>query len=206
MNRRFFLRGTAALATPLAIAPRLAGQAGAARVDEARSESSSAHPQSDSCSDGDGAPRLGAGDFGAGDAGGRSAGRDDSADAGGHRPAQRGRASRSGDCRRSHGLRDGRTAYAQAADWTGDKQLREAVDGLMAWIRVKAPRGADGTLYHVFNAPEVWSDGFNGAPPFLASMGFHDEALAQIEGFKKTARGTRKRSCWRTSGTTANRS
>jgi rhamnogalacturonyl hydrolase YesR len=31
----------------------------------------------------------------------------------------------------------------------------------------------------------MWSDGFNAAPPFLAAMGFYDEALAQIEGYRQ---------------------
>jgi rhamnogalacturonyl hydrolase YesR len=79
----------------------------------------------------------------------------------------------------------GGAAYAKAAEWTGDPQLRSAVEGLLDWIRFKAPRSADGVLYHVFGAPEMWSDGFNGAPPFLAAMGHYDEALAQIEGFRK---------------------
>ncbi|MGA2167836.1 MAG: glycoside hydrolase family 88 protein [Terracidiphilus sp.] len=79
----------------------------------------------------------------------------------------------------------GGPAYAKAAEWTGDPQIRDAVDGLLAWIRIKAPRSADGILYHVFDAPEMWSDGLNGAPPFLAAMGFYDEALAQIEGYRQ---------------------
>jgi rhamnogalacturonyl hydrolase YesR len=79
----------------------------------------------------------------------------------------------------------GGAAYAQAAEWTGDPLIRQAVDGLLDWIRFKSPRNAEGVLYHVFGAPEMWSDGFNGAPPFLAAMGFHDEALAQIEGFRQ---------------------
>jgi rhamnogalacturonyl hydrolase YesR len=79
----------------------------------------------------------------------------------------------------------GGCAYAKAAEWTGDPQLRQAVDGLLAWIRKGAPRNAEGILYHVFGAPEMWSDGFNGAPPFLAAMGFYDEALAQIEGYRQ---------------------
>jgi rhamnogalacturonyl hydrolase YesR len=79
----------------------------------------------------------------------------------------------------------GGPAYAKAAEWTGDPQIRDAVDGLLTWIRIKAPRSADGILYHVFDAPEMWSDGLNGAPPFLAAMGFHDEALAQIKGYRQ---------------------
>jgi len=79
----------------------------------------------------------------------------------------------------------GGCAYAKAAEWTGDPQIRQAVDGLLAWIRKGAPRNAEGILYHVFGAPEMWSDGFNAAPPFLAAMGFYDEALAQIEGYRQ---------------------
>ena len=79
----------------------------------------------------------------------------------------------------------GGAAYAQAAEWTGDAQMRQAVDGLLNWIRVTAPRNAEGVLYHTFHAPQMWSDGFNGAPPFLAAMGCYDEALAQIEGYRK---------------------
>jgi rhamnogalacturonyl hydrolase YesR len=79
----------------------------------------------------------------------------------------------------------GGAAYAKAAEWTADPHIREAVNGLLEWIRVKAPRNADGLLYHVFEGPEMWSDGFNGAPPFLAAMGHYDEALAQIDGFRR---------------------
>jgi rhamnogalacturonyl hydrolase YesR len=77
----------------------------------------------------------------------------------------------------------GGCAYAKAAEWSGDAWIRVAVSGLLDWIRKGAPRNADGILYHVFGAPEMWSDGFNCAPPFLAEMGFPDEALAQIEGY-----------------------
>jgi len=79
----------------------------------------------------------------------------------------------------------GGAAYAKAAEWTGDRQKLAAVDELLEWVRHKAPRNAEGILYHVFNAPQMWSDGFNGAPPFLAAMGYHDEALKQIDGFRK---------------------
>jgi rhamnogalacturonyl hydrolase YesR len=79
----------------------------------------------------------------------------------------------------------GGAAYAKAAEWTGDAEMQQAVDGLLTWILKGAPRNADGILYHVFRAPEMWSDGFNCAPPFLAAMGFHDEALAQIEGYRQ---------------------
>jgi rhamnogalacturonyl hydrolase YesR len=79
----------------------------------------------------------------------------------------------------------GGCAYANAAEWSGDAQMRQAVSGLLDWIRKGAPRNTEGILYHVFRAPEMWSDGFNCAPPFLAAMGFVDEALAQIEGYRQ---------------------
>jgi rhamnogalacturonyl hydrolase YesR len=79
----------------------------------------------------------------------------------------------------------GGCAYAKAAEWTGDAEMRQAVNGLLEWIRKGAPRNAEGILYHVFRTPEMWSDGINCAPPFLAAMGFPDEALAQIEGYRQ---------------------
>jgi rhamnogalacturonyl hydrolase YesR len=79
----------------------------------------------------------------------------------------------------------GGCAYLKAAEWSGDAEMREAVNGLLNWILKGAPRNAEGILYHVFGAPEMWSDGFNCAPPFLAAMGFQDEALAQIEGYRQ---------------------
>lgn len=79
----------------------------------------------------------------------------------------------------------GGEAYWHAGQLTGDAGIQEAVHGLLEWILHKAPRAADGTLYHVFKKPQVWSDGFNGAPPFLAATGHCDEALRQIEGFRK---------------------
>jgi rhamnogalacturonyl hydrolase YesR len=79
----------------------------------------------------------------------------------------------------------GGEAYWKAGQLTGDREIQDAVRGMLDYLLQKAPRAADGTLYHVFQAPQVWSDGFNGAPPFLAAMGRYDEARAQIEGFRK---------------------
>ena len=87
----------------------------------------------------------------------------------------------------------GGEAYAKAAEWTGDAAIHEAVMGLLRWIRIDAQRAADGTLYHVFGAPEMWSDGINGAPPFLAAMGYYDEAMAQIRSYRKRLWNEEKR-------------
>jgi unsaturated rhamnogalacturonyl hydrolase len=79
----------------------------------------------------------------------------------------------------------GGAGYAQAAKWTGDAAMHQAVQSMLAWILHKAPRNADGVLYHTFDGPQMWSDGINGAPPFLAAMGQYDEAMRQIEGYRK---------------------
>jgi len=79
----------------------------------------------------------------------------------------------------------GGEAYWRAGEMTGDAGIQEAARGLLEWILVRAPRSSDGTLYHVFGRPEMWSDGLNGAPPFLAASGHYDEALRQIDGYRK---------------------
>ena len=79
----------------------------------------------------------------------------------------------------------GGEAYWRAGEMTGDVKIQEAARGLLEWILLHAPRSSDGTLYHVFKQPEMWSDGLNGAPPFLAATGHYDEALRQIEGYRK---------------------
>jgi unsaturated rhamnogalacturonyl hydrolase len=79
----------------------------------------------------------------------------------------------------------GGVAYWRAGELTGDKEIQAAARGLLEWILTGAPRSPDGILYHTFKSPEMWSDGFNCAPPFLAATGHVDEALRQIEGYRK---------------------
>src|SRR5271166_3620750 len=87
----------------------------------------------------------------------------------------------------------GGAAYWHAGQITGDPRIQQAATGLLDWILYKAPRAPDGTLYHVFDHPQVWSDGFNGAPPFLSATGLYDEALKQIDGFRKSLRDPQKK-------------
>ena len=79
----------------------------------------------------------------------------------------------------------GGAAYWRAAELTGDPQMQQAARGLLEFVLKKAPRAADGTCYHVFNAPEMWSDSFYTTPPFLAATGHYDEAILQIDGLRK---------------------
>jgi rhamnogalacturonyl hydrolase YesR len=79
----------------------------------------------------------------------------------------------------------GGEAYARAADLADDPAMHDAVQRMLEWILHKAPRNAGGVLYHTFDAPQMWSDGVNGAPPFLVAMGNFDEAMFQIEGYRQ---------------------
>jgi rhamnogalacturonyl hydrolase YesR len=68
---------------------------------------------------------------------------------------------------------------------TGDEKFKTAADAQYKYLKNEAPKTADGILHHVTYARQVWSDASFMAPPFLALMGDFDEAVKQIEGFRK---------------------
>jgi len=72
-----------------------------------------------------------------------------------------------------------------AHEKTGDACLKAALDSLLNWALVTAPRNAEGVVYHVDNKPEIWVDSMYMLPPFLARAGYFDEALRQIDGYWK---------------------
>ncbi|MBN1399590.1 MAG: glycoside hydrolase family 88 protein [Anaerolineae bacterium] len=72
-----------------------------------------------------------------------------------------------------------------AARLTGDPALEAAAKRQLAWLLERAPRTADGTLYHLTHTGQVWVDSFYMAPPFLAVAGHPDEAVRQVEGFRR---------------------
>lgn len=72
-----------------------------------------------------------------------------------------------------------------AARLTGDRNLREAAERQLDWLLGLAPRTPDGVLHHVLDKPQVWVDSFYMAPPFLAVAGHPDEAVRQVEGFRR---------------------
>jgi len=72
-----------------------------------------------------------------------------------------------------------------AAQITGEPALQTALDAQLNYLLKKAPRAADGTLFHVSDAKEVWVDSMFMAPPFLAVTGQVGEALRQIKGIKR---------------------
>jgi len=72
-----------------------------------------------------------------------------------------------------------------AAKATGDPALKRAADRMLEFLLFKAPRTAEGVLYHNYIENMVWVDAFYMVPPFLAVAGRPDEALRQIRGFRK---------------------
>lgn len=87
-----------------------------------------------------------------------------------------------------HGVTDpacvGQAVLAAAA-LTGDSQLKDAAEKMADYLLNRAPKTADGTLYHLTDKPQVWIDSMYMAPPFLAVAGHPREAIKQIEGFRK---------------------
>jgi rhamnogalacturonyl hydrolase YesR len=63
--------------------------------------------------------------------------------------------------------------------------LQAGLEAMLNYLIKTAPRAADGTLFHVTTAREVWVDSMYMAPPFLAVAGQIEDALRQIHGIKK---------------------
>ncbi len=72
-----------------------------------------------------------------------------------------------------------------AARYTGDALLSSASQRMLDYLMNSAPRTKEGVLHHRTDVPQVWSDSFYMAPPFLAVAGQPEEAIRQIEGLRK---------------------
>ncbi|KAF0238716.1 MAG: glycosyl hydrolase family [Prolixibacteraceae bacterium] len=78
------------------------------------------------------------------------------------------------------------------AEKTGEAEFTEAYKKMLDYLLNKAPKSADGILYHVLNSPEFWIDALYMAPPFLCVAGYPVEAVKQIEGYRKVLWNTEK--------------
>ncbi len=72
-----------------------------------------------------------------------------------------------------------------AARQTGDPKLAKATEDMLQFAHKGADRAKDGTMFHQFATKEVWSDETFTAAPLLAAAGFHDEAIAQMQGIMR---------------------
>jgi len=70
-----------------------------------------------------------------------------------------------------------------AAKKTQMEVLKTAADKLLDFNLKKAPRSADGILYHMNYDQSFWVDSIYMLPPFLAAAGHYDEAVQQIAGY-----------------------
>jgi len=88
----------------------------------------------------------------------------------------------------NHGVTDPAAngeAVLYAAKVTGDPSLRKGADRMLDYLLNAAPKTKDGILHHIDNKPQVWIDSMYMAPPFIAVAGHPDEAVKQIEGFRR---------------------
>jgi len=72
-----------------------------------------------------------------------------------------------------------------AAKFTGDKSLELATGRMLEFLLYKAPRTTDGIIYHNYIENMIWVDAFYMVPPFLSISGHPEEAVRQIEGYRK---------------------
>ena len=70
-----------------------------------------------------------------------------------------------------------------AVKQTGDEKLKTALDKLLNWALHLAPRSEQGLVYHMDKTQQFWVDSFYMLPPFLACMGYYDEAMKQLNGY-----------------------
>ena len=72
-----------------------------------------------------------------------------------------------------------------AARETGDKELEAAAKRMLDFLLFKAPKTPDGIIYHNYIENMIWVDAFYMAPPYLAVCGHYDEAVKQVNGYRK---------------------
>lgn len=78
----------------------------------------------------------------------------------------------------------------RAYEITGDIFYKDAAMKMLHYLMEDAPKTEDGILYHNeisfhegYSPNQIWADSAYMAPPFLAAMGYAEEAAQQIEGY-----------------------
>lgn len=85
------------------------------------------------------------------------------------------------------GVTDGNTdpccageALEAAAQDTGDPVLAAGAQALRRWALEKAPRNAEGCLYHLTTGQQFWADSLYMLPPYLACIGEYEAAWKNL--------------------------
>jgi rhamnogalacturonyl hydrolase YesR len=72
-----------------------------------------------------------------------------------------------------------------ASQISGDPELILAGEKMIDYLLNKAPRSKEGILYHQTTGNDFWIDSMYMCPPFLSVAGHPDQAMMQIEGYRK---------------------
>jgi rhamnogalacturonyl hydrolase YesR len=72
----------------------------------------------------------------------------------------------------------------KAYELFGDTKYKSAADRLYDYCKNKAPRDHAGTLYHLNDGKQLWSDSIYMLPPFLAAYKDYNECLKQYRGYR----------------------
>jgi len=73
-----------------------------------------------------------------------------------------------------------------AARHTGDPIFQKGADEMLNVIKTTSHKSSDGIIYHTQEPQKgIWSDATYMLPPFLAAAGEYQEAMKQIEGYRK---------------------
>jgi len=73
-----------------------------------------------------------------------------------------------------------------AGKLTGDPIFMKGANEMLEVIRNTTHKNSDGTIYHTQEPTKyIMSDAYYMLPPFLAAAGEYDEAIKQIEGYRK---------------------
>lgn len=77
----------------------------------------------------------------------------------------------------------------RAYELTGDSFYKSAADKMLKYLLERAPKTSEGIIYHNeisfhqgYSPNQIWADAIYMAPPFIAAMGYVEEACRQIEG------------------------
>ena len=88
------------------------------------------------------------------------------------------------------GVTDGNTdpccageALEAVARRTGNPVLAAGAQALRRWALEKAPRNADGCLYHLTAGRQFWADSIYMLPPYLACIGEYEAALKNLNAY-----------------------
>ena len=81
----------------------------------------------------------------------------------------------------------------RACALTNDPHLKKALDLALEWSLEKAPRNAEGIVYHMDHTRQFWVDSLYMFPATLLAAGYPDEAVKQADGYIEALWNTREK-------------